>query len=186
MCVFHIITWYKIYETCYWEKNKKAVTIDEFFLFFLNFSIICWNIYLENTFRTYSTFYPCSCPQAIMHENMLYCFFFCVALSHETTKFKECVQTVSCRQPLSQPRNQPCKKEQRTNWNFHFFLRFLFVQKPRNPRHVSRVHFFSHILWILKSHAGRRNFQISKPEPVFLNVYGATESISRNEFRQPM
>jgi hypothetical protein len=24
------------------------------------------------------------------------------------------------------------------------------------------------------------------PEPVFLNVYGATESIPRNEFRQPM
>ncbi len=81
-------------------------------------------------------------------------FFLCVALlSHETTKFKECVQTVSCRQPLPQPRNQPCKKEQRTNWNFHFFLRFLFVQKPRNPRHVLRVHFSPHILWILKSHA---------------------------------
>jgi hypothetical protein len=24
------------------------------------------------------------------------------------------------------------------------------------------------------------------PEPVFLNVYGAQESIPRNEFRQPM
>ncbi len=24
------------------------------------------------------------------------------------------------------------------------------------------------------------------PEPVFLNVYGALESIPRNEFRQPM
>ncbi len=25
-----------------------------------------------------------------------------------------------------------------------------------------------------------------QPEPVFLNVYGAQESIARNEFRQPM
>jgi hypothetical protein len=25
-----------------------------------------------------------------------------------------------------------------------------------------------------------------EPEPVFLNVYGAQESIPRNEFRQPM
>jgi hypothetical protein len=34
----------------------------------------------------------------------------------------------------------------------------------------------------------RRHFfllQDLKPEPVFLNVYGALESILRNEFRQP-
>jgi hypothetical protein len=32
----------------------------------------------------------------------------------------------------------------------------------------------------------KRPVMISLPEPVFLNVYGAQESIPRNEFRQPM
>ncbi len=31
-----------------------------------------------------------------------------------------------------------------------------------------------------------RFFGVPLPEPVFLNVYGAQESIPRNEFRQPM
>jgi hypothetical protein len=30
------------------------------------------------------------------------------------------------------------------------------------------------------------SFTRKKPEPVFLNRYGAQESIPRNEFRQPM
>jgi hypothetical protein len=30
------------------------------------------------------------------------------------------------------------------------------------------------------------SFQIDSPEPVFFYVYGAQESILRNEFRQPM
>jgi hypothetical protein len=30
------------------------------------------------------------------------------------------------------------------------------------------------------------NLLLQRPEPVFLNVYGARESIPRNEFRQPM
>ncbi len=33
---------------------------------------------------------------------------------------------------------------------------------------------------------GRRNEGRGSTEPVFLNVYGAQESIPRNEFRQPM
>jgi hypothetical protein len=33
----------------------------------------------------------------------------------------------------------------------------------------------------------KKQFRRHKPvEPVFLNVYGAQESIPRNEFRQPM
>jgi hypothetical protein len=35
---------------------------------------------------------------------------------------------------------------------------------------------------------GKRKFSLQKerPEPVFVNVYGAQESIPRNRFRQPM
>ncbi len=33
---------------------------------------------------------------------------------------------------------------------------------------------------------GGRGVQLIESEPVFLNVYGAQESIPRNEFRQPM
>ncbi len=36
------------------------------------------------------------------------------------------------------------------------------------------------------SEAIRHEREISTAEPVFLNVYGAQESIPRNEFRQPM
>ncbi len=34
--------------------------------------------------------------------------------------------------------------------------------------------------------AVRPTRQLIRPEPVFLNVYGAQESIPRNEFRKPM
>jgi hypothetical protein len=104
------------------------------------------------------TFYLCFMSRQLCMKTCFIVFFFPTLRSSLTRLNLKNVSRLSCRQPLSQPRNQPCKKEQRTNWNFHFFLRFLFVQKPRNPRHVLRVHFFSHILRILKSHAVRRNF----------------------------
>jgi hypothetical protein len=48
--------------------------------------------------------------------------------------------------------------------------------------------------WIFKRRGGVgggvgwwvRELNLLRPEPVFLNVYGAQESIPRNEFRQPM
>jgi hypothetical protein len=38
----------------------------------------------------------------------------------------------------------------------------------------------------LNSTQARNQETPKNPEPVFLNVYGAQESIPRNEFRQPM
>ncbi len=43
----------------------------------------------------------------------------------------------------------------------------------------------SHAVDYCRSEAGPGSMVDKAPEPVFLNVYGALESIPRNEFRQP-
>jgi hypothetical protein len=51
---------------------------------------------------------------------------------------------------------------------------FVWQQKKENRLYVELSYIFNGVNCLLT------------PEPVFLNVYGAQESIPKNEFRQPM
>jgi hypothetical protein len=54
-------------------------------------------------------------------------------------------------------------------------LRIIFKPEPMQRRTKKLENQFHHL-----------KLDQQCPEPVFLNVYGAQESIPRNEFRQPM
>ncbi len=56
---------------------------------------------------------------------------------------------------------------------------FIFVHKTTNSR--ERLHAFTH-----KTATNQWLYIFRRTEPVFLNVYGAQESIPRHQFRQPM
>ncbi len=56
---------------------------------------------------------------------------------------------------------------------------------PKNAKHpLLNINIVSSASGVKEGGGGDMN--VSSAEPVFLNVYGAQESIPRNEFRQPM
>ncbi len=62
-----------------------------------------------------------------------------------------------------------------------------FVKLATTSRKNETVLEFLNNLWGLGTGEGIGfSTRTGPPEPVFLNVYGAQESIPRNEFRQPM